>query len=100
TASLRCGDNQSGQAPDTSIQFSATYRVGNGSAGNIGRDTLGHLLIGPSFPSPPGTVVSVRNPLAATGGVDPESMNHIVQYAPFSYQTQLRCVTEDDYGVS
>ena len=58
----------------------------------------GHLLIGPHFPSPPGTILSVRNPLRAAGGVDAESMNHIVQYAPFSYETQLRCVTEADYG--
>jgi hypothetical protein len=99
-AFLRFGDDRYGQAPDSGVTFSATYRVGNGSAGNIGRDTLGHLLIGPGFPSPPGTVVSVRNPLGATGGIDPESMNHIVQYAPFSYRTQLRCVTEADYGVS
>ena len=98
TAFLRFGDNQYGQAPDSGLTFIATYRVGNSSVGNIGRDTLGHLLIGPDFPSPPGTIVSVRNPLGAAGGVDAESMNHIVQYAPFSYETQLRCVTETDYG--
>ncbi len=98
TAFLRFGDNQYGAAPDAGLSFSATYRVGNGAVGNIGRDTLGHILIGPTFPSPPGTIAAVRNPLAAAGGVDPEGMNHIVQYAPFSYQSQLRCVTEDDYG--
>jgi hypothetical protein len=100
TAFLRFGDNQYGQAPDAGLSFSATYRVGNGSFGNIGRDTLGHLLIGPKFPSPPGTITSVRNPLGAAGGLDPEDMNHIVQSAPFSYQSQLRCVTEDDYGTA
>ena len=98
TAFLRFGDNQYGQAPDSGLTFTATYRVGNYSVGNIGRDTLGHLIIGPDFPSPPGTIVTVRNPLGAAGGVDAESMNHIVQYAPFSYETQLRCVTEADYG--
>ncbi len=100
TAFLRFGDSQYGQAPATGVDFTATYRVGNGAVGNIGRDTLGHLIIGPQFPSPPGTIVSVRNPLPASGGVDPEGMNHIVQCAPFSYSTQLRCVTEDDYGAS
>ncbi len=100
TAFLRFGDNQYGEAPDTGLDFSATYRIGNGSAGNIGRDSLGHLLIGPAFPSPPGTILAVRNPLAASGGVDPEDRNHIVAYAPFSYTTQLRCVTADDYGAS
>jgi hypothetical protein len=98
TAFLRFGDNQYGEAPEAGLTFTANYRVGNGSIGNIGRDTLGHVLIGPTFPSPPGTITVVRNPLAATSGVDPETMNHIVQYAPFSYQSQLRCVTENDYG--
>ena len=98
TAFLRFGDNQYGEAPEEGLAFTANYRVGNGSIGNIGRDTLGHVLIGPTFPSPPGTIAAVRNPLTATGGVDPETMNHIVQYAPFSYQSQLRCVTENDYG--
>ena len=97
-AFLRFGDNQYGEAPEAGLAFTANYRVGNGSVGNIGRDTLGHVLIGPSFPSPPGTISAVQNPLAASGGVDPETMNHIVQYAPFTYQSQLRCVTENDYG--
>ena len=98
SAFLRFGDNQYGRAPQAGLSFSATYRVGNGSAGNIGRDSLGHVVLGPSFVSAPGTISAVRNPLAAAGGVDPENMNHIVQYAPFSYQNQLRCVTEADYG--
>ena len=41
---------------------------------------------------------SVRNPLAAAGGTDPEDMDHIRQWAPFAFQTQERCVTEADYG--
>jgi len=98
TAFLRFGDNQYGQAPDAGLSFSATYRVGNGAKGNIGRDSLGHVVFPPTFVSPPDSIGSVRNPLAAAGGIDPEDMGHIVQYAPFSYQSQLRCVTEADYG--
>jgi hypothetical protein len=98
TAFLRFGDNQYGQAPDAGLNFIASYRVGNGSTGNIGRDSLGHVLLGPDFASPPGIISAVRNPLPAAGGIDPEDMNHIVQYAPFSYESQVRCVTEDDYG--
>ena len=98
TTFLRFGDDQYGEAPETGLTLTANYRVGNGTVGNIGRDTLGHVLIEPDFPSPPGTISAVRNPLAAAGGIDPETMNHIVQYAPFTYQSQLRCVTQDDYG--
>lgn len=98
TASLRFGDGQYGEAPDAGLSLAATYRVGNGSSGNIGRDSLGHIVLPPAFVSAPSSIGAVRNPLAAAGGVDAETMQHIVQYAPFSYQTQMRCVTEQDYG--
>jgi len=98
SAFLRFGDGQYGQAPEAGLAFAASYRVGNGSSGNIGRDSLGHVVLPPAFTSPPGTISAVRNPLDAGGGIDPEDMGHITQYAPFSYQTQVRCVTEADYG--
>lgn len=93
SAFLRFGDGQYGAAPDPGVGFTATYRVGNGSAGNVGQDCIAHMLWNPK------QISSVRNPLAAAGGVDPESMEHIRQYAPFAFMTQARCVTEDDYGV-
>ena len=92
-AFLRFGDDQYGQAPDPGMDFLVRYRVGNGTAGNIGRDSLAHIL------STSSAVTEVRNPLAAAGGVDPETMDHIRQEAPFAFRTQLRAVTEDDYGV-
>ncbi|WP_266168808.1 putative baseplate assembly protein [Dyella subtropica] len=90
---LRFGDGQYGKAPDSGLHFTASYRVGNGSVGNVGRDSITHLIFNPAL------VRLVRNPLAAAGGTDPEGMEHIRQYAPFAFQTQQRCVTEDDYGV-
>ena len=89
---LRFGDNVYGRSPEMGLGFTATYRTGNGAAGNVGRDTLAHVLF-----ALPG-VSGVRNPLAAAGGVDPETNLHIQQYAPFSFQSQLRCVTAADYG--
>ena len=93
TAHLRFGDGTYGAKPETEAVFTATYRTGNGAAGNIGRDSLAHIVM-------PGCagITSVRNPLAASGGVDPETMQHIVQVAPFAFQSQLRCVTAADYG--
>jgi hypothetical protein len=91
-AFLRFGDDQYSQAPDPGMDFLVRYRVGNGTAGNIGRDSLAHVLTAVSG------VTEVRNPLAAAGGVDPETMDHIRQEAPFAFRTQLRAVTEDDYG--
>ncbi len=92
-AFLRFGDDQYGMAPEPGMDFQVRYRVGNGTAGNIGRDSLAHILTNVSG------VAAVRNPLAAAGGVDPETMDHIRQAAPFAFLTQLRAVTEDDYGV-
>jgi len=95
---LRFGDNQYGLAPEQGLGFTATYRVGNGSAGNIGRDTLAHLVL-PAALSP-GVITGVSNPLAAAGGTDPEDMQHIRQFAPYAYEQQKRCVTEADYGAA
>jgi predicted phage baseplate assembly protein len=92
TAHLRFGDGTYGAAPFAGVNFTATYRTGNGSAGNVGREALAHCLFH-------GTgITGVRNPLAAAGGVDPETMQHIVQVAPFAFQSQMRCVTAADYG--
>jgi hypothetical protein len=92
TAFLRFGDGQYGTAPPAGTIFQARYRVGNGSIGNVGYDTLAHALTSVS------DIALIRNPLAAAGGVDPETMQHIQQTAPFAFLTQLRAVTEDDYG--
>ncbi len=93
TAHLRFGDGTYGEAPEAGMAFTATYRTGNGSAGNVGREALAHILMAGGA-----GITSVRNPIAAAGGVDPESMQHIVQQAPFAFQSQLRCVTAADYG--
>jgi hypothetical protein len=95
SAFLRFGDGQYGMAPDPGMDFHARYRVGNGTAGNIGRDSLAHILGNIANIS---GVTEVRNPLAAAGGVDPETMDQIRQKAPFAFLTQLRAVTEADYG--
>ena len=57
------------KAPDN-INCPAHYRVGNGSIGNIGRDSLAHLVINPKMTTNADAIALVRNPLAAAGGVD------------------------------
>ena len=39
----------------------------------------------------------MRNPLPATGGVAPESIEHVRTTAPFAFRTQQRAVTPEDY---
>jgi hypothetical protein len=92
TAFLRFGDDEYGQLPEPETVFEATYRVGNGSAGNVGAETLAHIVSNDSG------ITAVRNPLAAAGGVDPETMADIRRDAPEAFRTQKRAVTEADYA--
>lgn len=92
TASLRFGDNTHGLRPDPGTSFNASYRVGNGAAGNVGADSLMHIV------TDDGGIDAVRNPLAAVGGVEPEGIEDVRQRAPYAYRTQERAVTPDDYA--
>ncbi|MGH7938364.1 MAG: putative baseplate assembly protein, partial [Bryobacteraceae bacterium] len=92
TAYLRFGDNELGEEPGRDTSFTATYRIGNGSVGNIGAETLAHIV------SNNASIIGVRNPLPASGGVDPESAAQIRRDAPQAFRTQKRAVTEADYA--
>ena len=94
TPFLRFGDGAEGMA-STGLSFTARYRAGNGSAGNVGRDSI--VLIDRSFPGG-GFVSAVTNPLPAWGGRDPETIEHVRQNAPVAFRTQLRAVTAQDYA--
>jgi predicted phage baseplate assembly protein len=92
TATLRFGDDAQGRRPPAGMSFVADYRVGNGSAGNIGRDTLIHTTLQHA------EIVAVRNPLASRGGGDAETIEEVRQRAPFAFRRQERAVTRDDYA--
>ena len=93
TAYLLFGDGISGQLPVVGSSFVATYRVGNGTAGNVARESV--VLFDPS--AVPDGVTGVSNPLPAWGGVDPETIDSIRQSAPVAFRTQERAVTAADY---
>jgi hypothetical protein len=91
-AYLRFGDDLLGRRPDSGTQFTATYRVGNGVAGNVGAESIAHIVSGLN------AISLVRNPLPAQGGVEPESIEDVRQRAPAAFRTQERAVTEADYA--
>lgn len=91
-AVLRFGDDTHGRRPDGGTAFYAEYRVGNGRAGNIGADSLHHIAL--NVPE----VIAVRNPLPASGGQEPESLEDVRQRAPVAYRVQERAVTPADYA--
>ncbi|MCU1264365.1 MAG: hypothetical protein JWM21_683 [Acidobacteria bacterium] len=95
TSYLRFGDGLLGERPPSGTRFLATFRIGNGAAGNVGADTLAHLVS--STISGPATVTAVRNPLPATGGIEPETIEQVRQNAPSAFRIQERAVTPADY---
>jgi hypothetical protein len=92
TTALRFGDGEHGRRPSPGVTFTATVRTGNGAAGNIGADAIGHILTNDSG------IDSVRNPLPAAGGTDPESMERVRAIASAAFRTQQRAVTPEDYA--
>jgi hypothetical protein len=90
TAFLRFGDNTNGMRPESGTAFTASYRVGNGSAGNVGADSL-------VFFAGDSRIQTCTNPLPASGGVDPETNDQIRRRAPQTFLTQERAVTMADY---
>ena len=95
SAYVRFGDGIAGARPPAGTMFEATYRVGNGAAGNIGGDAIASLV---SDDPVAASVLRVTNPMPARGGVDRESMERVRQNAPAAFRTQERAVTEADYG--
>ncbi|MDV3353851.1 putative baseplate assembly protein [Leptothoe sp. LEGE 181152] len=94
SAKIRFGDDRYGLRPSPGTRFSATYRIGNGLAGNIGADTLAHAV------SELGTIQQIRNPLPARGGQAPESLEQVRQAAPYAFRVQERAVTLADYAAA
>jgi hypothetical protein len=94
-ASLRFGDAAHGMRPKTGTQFTATYRIGNGSAGNVGGEAIAHIVASQADLA---GIDSARNPLPAAGGIDPESPDDVRRNAPEAFRRQERAVTPEDYA--
>ena len=88
---LRFGDDVMGKKPLEGSTFKATYRIGNGRAGNVGAGNISRIVTKSQG------IVRVRNPFSATGGTDPEPVEQVRLYAPQAFRTQERAVTEADY---
>ncbi|SFH98614.1 putative baseplate assembly protein [Bradyrhizobium sp. cf659] len=96
-AHLRFGDGRNGKAPEIGENFAATYRVGIGSGGNVGADTITQIVT--SSETLHKAAITVRNPLPSTGGTDPESIEKVKLLAAKAFQGELvRAVSADDYA--
>jgi hypothetical protein len=94
-AYLRFGDDVLGRKPGSGATLKANYRVGSGSAGNVGAGAIAHIV-----PVEGGTdgITRVWNPMPAEGGTDAEKIVEARLYAPQAFRTQERAVTEADYA--
>ena len=95
-AHLRLGDGELGAQPQANHRFCAAYRVGNGPAGNVGAETITHII----FTNPvDGLTLKPRNPLPAQGGTAPETVAEAKLFAPHAFRRRLeRAITAGDYA--
>jgi baseplate J-like protein len=94
-AVLRFGDDEHGLRPNGGTTFTASYRVGNGTAGNVGAEAIAHVVIGVT-----GVITKVVNPMPAAGGIEPEDIEAARRDAPQAFRTQERAVTAGDYAAA
>jgi len=85
------GDGVGGRIPPITFTITCTYRVGVGSAGNVGAGSVVNLATG-SYD------VVVSQPSAATGGADDESTDSIRYNVPRALRTLRRAVSLKDYA--
>jgi predicted phage baseplate assembly protein len=91
-ATVQFGDGVEGATlPTGQNNIVANYRIGIGSAGNVGPGTITTLVDRPLG------VNGVNNPMAATGGQDPQSIDDIRSNAPQTVLTLGRAVSITDY---
>lgn len=93
---LRFGDGRHGQQPVADSRLLASYRLGGGTVGNVGADSISRVLTSDAAIAP--FLLWVRNPLPASGGSDGESHDAIRLKAPEMFRQQQRAVTADDYA--
>jgi hypothetical protein len=96
-AHLRFGDGRHGRSPEIGVVLAATYRSGNGSGGNVGREAISRLVLRSGKID--GATIGVRNPLPATGGADPEPLEEARLLAPgMIHARRERAIVAEDYA--
>jgi hypothetical protein len=95
-AHLRFGDGELGKQPAAGDSFTATYRLGNGQAGNVGAESITHIVASEIIG---GVTLSVCNPLPAMGGTEPEPLSEVKLFAPHAFRRTIqRAITAEDYA--
>ena len=91
-ATLVFGEGTLGQSPPTGASFTVTYRVGGGSRGNMKKEVINVIAIDGNDNN-----WRLENTTPFTGGTNAETMAQARRYAPYTFKTQDRLVTLEDY---
>lgn len=83
--------------PEGGTRLRAEYRIGNGRAGNVGAETISVVIA--EEVALGGSALVVRNPLAAVGGTNAETVAEAKQFAPSAFRVRReRAVIANDYA--
>lgn len=96
TVTLRFGDDVHGRRPVSGTEFHPEFHVGAGEGSEVGADVLGSIILD-DHTGPDQRIMRVRNPLPASGGVDPEDLESARRDAPAAFRLQQRCVIPEDF---
>jgi uncharacterized phage protein gp47/JayE len=90
---VQFGDGSNGAIPTQGTNnLLASYRIGGGLGTNVGVGTITTINTSSLV------VRTVTNIVAASGGLDAETIEHAKQQAPLTLRTNNRAVTETDYN--
>ena len=96
-ATVVFGDGSVGVSPNDTSNYYVFYRVGGGTRGNIGKNTINNTLVALVNGTPQS--VDITNTSKGTGGSNAETLEHAKRYAPLNFRRQDRLVTLEDYSV-
>jgi len=83
--------SQSAKLPTGTERLTATYRIGIGEVGNVAANSLTLLRTRPAG------IQKVTNPLPASGGTNPDTLEQMRTLAPLQSSTTQRIVSLNDY---
>ena len=96
-AQISFGDGKTGKIPPKDEKISVRYRTGGGLAGNVAPNSITTLRDIAHDSAGKKVAVRVTNLDWASGGAEPESIESIKLWASRFFETQHRCVTQQDY---
>ena len=96
-ATLHFGDGERAAMPPAGAAIEVRFRVGNGAAGQVAPEALTQFDTRFAFPDSSQRIVGVRNPFAAEGARDPETLSQARLLGPYQLRRQNRAVVPADY---